>query len=586
MTVRTRIFAALAIVVLVPVVGFGVGVRGGVLDRFTAQYQRRVDALVHVIEEDIARTSTATKHQLRTVVETMTRDNRLRGALLDADGADRRYVLEYASDLMRLTGLSMLQLQDEEGGIVSSGHFRNEFDRMDPLLAGRLARTNGGVGMVEARSPQGPFLVLARTDSVRFGGRRFHLVGGTDVAGIVARLAADEDLWVSVRLPAVVATTATTTGVRATEPPGVEVVARVGVPFVSVTGDVAAEESADFPVAEFVVFQSIAPLNVLRRHLNLWLLGVTAATALVGLGVATWFSARISRPIAALADKTRHVNLDRLDVEFAEDGRDEIGALSRLLAAMTTRLRGSAARLRQVERRASIGDVARQVNHDVKNGLAPIRNVLRHFAQVARENPDQLATVFNERQDTLDASVSYLESLAQKYARLSPRLSTGRCDVAAVIADLVSTLHVPEHVAVRTRLADRLPSIESDAVVLRRILENLVGNAVDSLEGKAGTVTISAAEMADGSAPDAVQIVVADSGVGMTAEELQHAFSDFYTTKSAGTGLGLSIVRRLVLDLHGQLRVETEPGVGSQFIIELPASPDVQGRGQDSGDAP
>lgn len=572
MTLRARIFVGLAIAVLVPVVGFGVAVRRGVLDRFTAQYQRRVDALVHVIEEDIARASSATARQLRAVAETMAGDNRLRGALLTSASSDRRYVLEYASELMRLTALSMLQLQDDTGRIVSSGHFRNEFDRMEPRLPVRLARADGGVGMARARSPVEPFLVLARVDSVQFGGRWFHVVGGADVGGILARLAGDDDLRVVVRLPADDAVAGSVDG-EAAEPRAVRAVARVPVPFVG-AGEGDSPPSADDPAAEFVVLQSLEPLGVLRRQLNLWLLGVTMVTALVGLGVATWYSVRISRPLVALAEKTERVDLDRLDVEFGSDRGDEIGALSRLLASMTTRLRGSAARLRQVERRASIGDVARQVNHDIKNGLAPIRNVLRHFAQVARENPGQLATVFRERQETLDGSVSYLETLAQKYARLSPRLATERCDVTAVIRGFVTTLHVPEHVDVQTQLANGLPPIESDAIVLRRILENLVGNAVDSLEGRAGTVVISTALVADGPPPGVVRIVVSDSGVGMSEVELQDAFSDFYTTKSGGTGLGLSIVRRLVLDLHGQLRVETEPGAGSHFVVELPASVD------------
>jgi two-component system sensor histidine kinase HydH len=69
-----------------------------------------------------------------------------------------------------------------------------------------------------------------------------------------------------------------------------------------------------------------------------------------------------------------------------------------------------------------------------------------------------------------------------------------------------------------------------------------------------------------------------DSGRGMSREELERAFDDFYTTKSSGTGLGLSVVRRLVSDLGGTLRVETAPGQGSRFIVELPAVPGGGGR--------
>jgi signal transduction histidine kinase len=68
-----------------------------------------------------------------------------------------------------------------------------------------------------------------------------------------------------------------------------------------------------------------------------------------------------------------------------------------------------------------------------------------------------------------------------------------------------------------------------------------------------------------------IRIAVADSGRGMSREELERAFDDFHTTKPTGTGLGLSVVRRLVADLGGSLQVTTEPGAGSRFTVELPA---------------
>ena len=70
-----------------------------------------------------------------------------------------------------------------------------------------------------------------------------------------------------------------------------------------------------------------------------------------------------------------------------------------------------------------------------------------------------------------------------------------------------------------------------------------------------------------------VRITVADSGPGMSRAELDRAFDDFYTTKAGGTGLGLSIVRRLVLDLGGALRIDTEPGAGTRATVEIPAGP-------------
>src|SRR3989454_7918492 len=103
------------------------------------------------------------------------------------------------------------------------------------------------------------------------------------------------------------------------------------------------------------------------------------------------------------------------------------------------------------------------------------------------------------------------------------------------------------------------------SLVLRRVIENLVSNAVDSLDGKNGTVTVSTER-----GKRTVRIAVSDTGRGMSKAELDRAFDDFYTTKPGGTGLGLSIVRRLVLDSNGSLNVETEPGQGSTFIVEIP----------------
>jgi signal transduction histidine kinase len=259
-------------------------------------------------------------------------------------------------------------------------------------------------------------------------------------------------------------------------------------------------------------------------------------------------------------------------VAFESDRADEIGALTRLLGAMTERLRTGAAKLREAERRIAMGDLARQVNHDIKNGLAPIRNVFRHLVQAVGEGPERLAAAFQDRQRTVESSISYLETLASNYARLYPQPAREPTDVNNVVRETLRRIGDTGRAELRPELAEGLPRVRTDALVLRRILENLIGNALDSLESRPGTVIVSTgrSNATDGGAT--VRITVADTGRGMTKVELERAFDDFYTTKAGGTGLGLSIVRRLVLDANGALRVETEPGAGSRFIVELPGA--------------
>ena len=551
MSFRARLLLGFGAVVLVPLTVFGLRVRVVMTNRLTTEYQQRVAALASVIRVDLDQRSEGIAQRLAALREAIAQDNKFRSAVVQ-QGGERSYLLDYAGDAMRLAGLSLLQIQDETGRIVSSGHFRNEYDRSDPALPRLLAAAPAGTALLEARTAEAPFLALARVDSVRVAGRLFTLVGGMAVdTSLLARLTPDSELTVAVALPSDTASVAD---------PATQVVRSLDVPFVT------AGDSARLLPARIVVAHSLASLAALRRGVALSFLVAVLVTGLIALLLASWLSTRISRPLTELAAKTADVDMDRLDVAFDSDRPDEIGALSRLLGAMTERLRAGAARLREAERRLAMGDLARQVNHDIKNGLIPIRNVFRHFAQAAGEGADQLAAAFQDRHATVESSIAYLETLASNYARLYPQPARESCDVNAVVRETVRRVGETGQADLRLELGEALRPVRTDPIVLRRILENLIGNAVDSLAARAGNVTVSTG--ANGAA--GVRITVADTGKGMTQAELNRAFDDFYTTKPGGTGLGLSIVRRLVLDANGTLRVETEPGAGSRFIVDLP----------------
>src|SRR5256712_10554705 len=200
MTFRARLLLGFGAVVLVPLTVFGLRIRAVMANRLTAEYQQRVAALVSVIRADLDQRSAGIALRLAALRDAIARDNRFRVAVLQ--GGERSYLLDYAGEAMRLAGLSLLQIQDETGRIVSSGHFRNEYDQSDPALPRLLAAAPAGTALVEARSAEAPFLALARVDSLRLGGRRFTLVGGVAVdSSFLARLAPDSELTVSPALP-------------------------------------------------------------------------------------------------------------------------------------------------------------------------------------------------------------------------------------------------------------------------------------------------------------------------------------------------------------------------------------------------
>jgi signal transduction histidine kinase len=556
MSFRTRLFFGILIAVLLPLGALAYGVRREMERRLTAEYEGRVGSMVSVIEADLNRESRTLASRLAALGSELARNDRFRLAALRGDPASRPYLLDYAGQAMRLSGLSLLQVQDSGGRILSSGHFRNEFDQLQPELP-RLLAVADTMALVRTRTPEAALLALTRVDSFRVGGKRFTLVGGIEAEGrLLDRLTRNSELSIALLYP----------GKEQSPSAGARVLRELRLPYL----DLLNSGGATIDTARFTVTQSLGTLEALRRSVDRWFLAAIGITVGVALIVAAWLSSMISRPLRELAQKTSKIDLDRLDQSFESDRPDEIGALSRLLGAMMERLRVGSARLREVERRAAVGDLARQVNHDIKNGLAPIRNVLRHLSQVGRQDPQLLPSVFEDRRSTLESSVEYLETLAQNYARLSPGLERRPCDVNAVVDQILRNT-TSDGAELRARLSEQLPPVLGDSLMLRRILENLIGNAVDSLAGrKDGMVTVSTEGTAGN--PNRVRITVTDTGPGMTREQLERAFDDFYTTKAGGTGLGLSIVRRLVMDLDGVLRIETEPGAGTRVVLEFPAA--------------
>jgi signal transduction histidine kinase len=559
MTLRTRLLLAFAIVVVIPIALLAFGLRQEMVRRLSQEYQRRVDAVVDIIREDLARESTGIAERLASLKSALVNDNRFRAGLAGVE-TDREYLLDYAGTAMRLTGLSLLQIQDSDGRILSSGHFRNEHGRIDAALAPALRSAQGPALMI-ARSADREFLALARSDSFVIGGRTFTMVGGVTVdEAFLRRLARDGSIVVSLRHGS-----------------GELSTGRLPYPTEAASGELqvalirtGSGTAVNTAPATLQVTQPLTPLTALVRDADAWFILTAIGTALTALLLAIWVSSRISRPLATLAEKTAVLDLDRLDVDF-DPGPGEVGQLARLLGDLAGRLRASTARIREAERRATIGDLARQINHDIKNGLIPLRNVLRHLAQVSRDDPGSLPVIFAERQQTMTSSVAYLETLATSYQRLSPPVHRRDCDLNSLVTDIVRGAREHDGVEFATDLTP-VPPIAGDPVAFRRVLENLTANAVDSLESRPGRITLSTQTIDRGGDSPAVRVTVADTGRGMSPDETKRMFDDFYTTKADGTGLGLSIVRRLVADAGGTIGVESVPGSGTRVVIDFPAA--------------
>jgi signal transduction histidine kinase len=569
MMLRTRMMLAFGVVVLIPLALLAFGLRHEMTRRLTEEYKVRVDSVGAIIQEDLQHQSSDISRRLVSLKTALLDDRRFRAAAVAGIDSERDYMLDYAESAMHLTGLAMLQIEDEDGRILSSGHFRNEHGQVEPGLTEALAvamkRGSNGIAILKTRSAAGEFLSLVRSETLQLGGRTFTIIGGDAVdQAFLASLARDRAIAVSLSYPGDAISSA-----NQPVSTGDSAIGKFEIPLIRI----GTEPPFEVVTAVLQVSQSLAPLHDLQRSVDSWFLWTAVSAAIAALLLSVWLSSRISKPLADLAAKTATLDLDRLDVRFG-GGTDEVGSLSRLLGDLASRLRTSAARVRDAERRATIGDLSRQINHDIKNGLIPLRNVMRHLEQVERDEPAALSSVFADRRPTVDASIAYLETLATSYQRLSPSLVRRDCNVNALITEVVRAEQGRDRAEFAVHLQPDLPTVSGDPIALRRILENLTVNAVESLESRPGRVSVSS-EIVERDGERRVRIIVADTGRGMSKEETGRIFTDFYTTKEGGTGLGLSIVRRLVMDLGGAVTVESEPGKGTRILVEIPSVPSV-----------
>jgi signal transduction histidine kinase len=243
---------------------------------------------------------------------------------------------------------------------------------------------------------------------------------------------------------------------------------------------------------------------------------------------------------------------------------------------MTRDLRRAAEQTARVERETAWRRMARQVAHEIKNPLTPIRLMIQQMqADVARD-PERAAEAIRRTSAVVLRQIEALGKIAgdfAHYARL-PKRRTTRVDVAQLVrhvTDLYSGSAL-DGIRVVCETPGDLPRVQWDEEELRRVLVNLVGNAVQAIRGT-GSVEIRA-EAKERDGRKGVAITVADTGVGIPRENLEHLFEPDFSTKTSGTGLGLAIVRGALDDMGGEIDVESETGRGSTFRMWWPSRPD------------
>jgi len=264
------------------------------------------------------------------------------------------------------------------------------------------------------------------------------------------------------------------------------------------------------------------------------------------------------------------------DVAIVRDGRDLH------LAAVATALQGDSGSseglvlvlddvtpLIRAQKVAAWREVARRLAHEIKNPLTPIQlsaeRLNRHFGTA----PEATRALVDECTRTIVAEVEALKSLVDEFSQFArmPAPKSVPTDVRALLDDVLALYRgLLGEVCIERRFAGELPLVNLDGEQIKRVVINLIDNAVEAMN-RHGTIVIRTEHDAG---RRLARIIVADNGPGIPAAERDKLFLPYYSTKKRGSGLGLAIVRRIVTEHGGRIEVAHNEPRGTTFTIELP----------------
>lgn len=317
--------------------------------------------------------------------------------------------------------------------------------------------------------------------------------------------------------------------------------------------------------------------NDIRRGVLLVFVLITLA----GMALAVWLgyilARKIMSPIGRLINASQEVSKGSLSPDIGPISKDEIGVLQKnfteMVAAMGRRRAESQNKLLQSEKQASVGRLAAGVAHEINN---PLTGVLTYSHMLLRRKDldddvrADLQTIVNSTERVRNIVKGLLDFSRQTELEREPT------EVNKAVRSTISLIEnqaLVKGVRIEFNPAKSLPVLTLDRSQFQSVLINIIINALDATEpeGKVAVSTgISLSEA--GSGQKGVEVVVSDTGCGIPADDLDKLFDPFFTTKEVGqgTGLGLSVSLGIIQRHGGTIRVQSEVGKGSTFIIWLP----------------
>ena len=307
-----------------------------------------------------------------------------------------------------------------------------------------------------------------------------------------------------------------------------------------------------------------------------YLFGALLLLVVVVMLTALLLSNALAQPIAQLREGLEAVGEGRFARVLPVDTRDEIGDLVRTFNDMREQLAESRRKLAKQERELAWREMARQVAHEIKNPLTPMKLSIQHMRRAFHRDggDDRFPALFDRITATLIEQIEALARIANEFssfARLPTRVLEP-LDLNDVIREAVRLMQEEAALTVHLDLHDAPLVVEADREELRRTYINLLKNALQAIpDERDGEIHVSTQRVSSqGDAVPAAHSAIRDNGTGIPPDVQDKIFQPNFSTKTSGTGLGLAIAKKSIEELDGRIDFETTDGQGTTFRIWLP----------------
>jgi nitrogen fixation/metabolism regulation signal transduction histidine kinase len=332
-------------------------------------------------------------------------------------------------------------------------------------------------------------------------------------------------------------------------------------------------------LAGIISTQTVFKQSEINQELTeslVYILGPYFAAVIVLIFIVNFLSYRISNPILKLQKATEQLSKGNIDVQVRSNSKDEIGELVRSFNRMIRELKRSRAELKKAEREGAWRDIARQVAHEIKNPLTPMKLAMQHLFYAYNHGSNDFKSIIQTTNKLIIDQIETLNRIATEFSNFAklPSRNYELLNMNEILSDVVKLMNTSGRIHLELDPELNSGGIMGDKDEVRRALINIIKNSMQAIEESEDIAGAGKINIISHKYNGYYSLKIKDNGVGMDDETQSMLFEPYFSTKSSGMGLGLVITKKILDDMKAKITVTSRANSGTEveirFKIESP----------------